>query len=126
VLLEPGFRSSPSVQTESALTFATYHRRFVACLTTLASVGAADHRTVARLDTVNQKLDQLGAALARESNTEPCGAADTLSVPAHSGPVLVNSSNLAEQMLQRMERQVAVLERATTAIVTNRPVHAEN
>ena len=126
VLLEPGFRNSPSVQTESALTFATYHRRFVACLTTLASVGAADQRTVARLDSVNQRLDHLGAALARESNIEPCGGPGTLSAPTHFGPVLVNPSGLAEQMLQRMERQVAVLERATTAIVTNRPVHAQN
>jgi hypothetical protein len=37
----------------------------------------------------------------------------------------VNPSSLAEQMLQRMERQVEVLERATASIVTNRPVHAQ-
>jgi hypothetical protein len=39
--------------------------------------------------------------------------------------MLVNPSSLAEQMLQRMERQTAVLERATDAILHNQPIHAD-
>ena len=116
VLLEPAFGTSPSPKTASALTFATYVRRFVACLTTLASVGTADSRTVARLTAVTQKLQTMEAALARESNTAPCSATEPAAEPAFRGPVLVNPSSLAEQMLQRMERQVGVLERATASI----------
>jgi hypothetical protein len=126
VMLEPGFGSSASPQTESALTFATYVRRFVACVTTLASVGTADLRTVSRLNSLRQRLDALGGTLAFESNTSPCGTPQQIPPePAHHGPVLVNPSSLAEQMLQRMERQVEVLERATASILTNRPVHAQ-
>ena len=126
VLLEPGFGNSPAPYTENALTFTTYHRRFVACLTTLVSVGAADQRTVVRLNTVMQKIDVLGAALARESHADPCSTPEiTMLTHKTAGPVLVNPSSLAEQMLQRMERQTEVLERATQSILTNRAVHAE-
>jgi uncharacterized membrane protein YccC len=126
VMLEPAFGSSASPQTESALTFATYVRRFVACVTTLASVGSPDDRTVARLKGVSERLDALGGTLAFESNTSPCGTPEQIPPePTHPGPVLVNPSSLAEQMLQRMERQVEILERATASIVTNKPVHAQ-
>jgi uncharacterized membrane protein YccC len=125
VLLEPAFGASSSPQTESALTFATYIRRFVACATTLVSVGTADPRTVSRVNALAQKLDALGASLARESNSSPCNTPETAAHAANRGPILMNPSSLAEQMLQRMERQTEVLERATAAILHNRPVHAD-
>ncbi len=122
IMLEPGFAQSPSAQTENALTFATYIRRFVACLTTLASVGSSDQRTVARLNTLSQRLDAMGASLALEANAAPCsGAPEKEPYPAIAGPILVNPSSLGEQMLQRMERQLGVLERATAAIVSSEP-----
>lgn len=124
VLLEP-FGNSSSLQTESALTFSTYVRRFVACTTTLASVGTADPRTVSRLTALTQKLSALGNELAHQSNSEPSSMPDGTPAATYRGPVLVNPSSLAEQMLQRMERQTEVLQRATTAILQNRPVHAE-
>jgi uncharacterized membrane protein YccC len=124
VLLEP-FGNSSSLQTESALTFSTYVRRFVACTTTLASVGTADPRTVSRLTALTQKLSALGNELAHQSNSELSSMPDGTSTATYRDPVLVNPSSLAEQMLQRMERQTEVLERATTAILQNRPVHAE-
>jgi hypothetical protein len=124
VLLEP-FGNSSSLQTESALTFSTYVRRFVACTTTLASVGTADPRTVSRLTALTQKLSVLGNELAHQSNSEPSSMPDGTPAATYRGPVLVNPSSLAEQMLQRMERQTEVLERASTAILQNRPVHAE-
>lgn len=119
VLLEPAFGASRSPQTESALTFATYNRRFVACATTLVSAGNADPRTISRLNLVTQKLDSLGVELARESNTDPCNTPLGAPQAISRGPVLVNPSSLAEQMLQRMERQTEVLGRATAAIVSN-------
>lgn len=125
VLLEPAFGSSHSPQTESALTFATYNRRFVACATTLVSVGHADSRTISRLRLVTNKLDSLGAELARESNTSPCNMPDSTAETFSRGPVLVNPSSLAEQMLQRMERQTEVLGRATESVLSHQPVHAE-
>ena len=127
VLLEPHFGSAPSIQTESALTFATFYRRFVACLTTLASVGSGDPRTVSRLQNISRRIDALGTKLAQESDAplaEPCGPQGTPPPVTQPGPVLVNPSSLAEQMLQRMERQAAVLERAATSILTRQPVHA--
>jgi uncharacterized membrane protein YccC len=125
VLLEPAFGSSFSPQIQSALTFTTYVRRFVACATTLVSIGTADPRTVSRLDALTQRLDTLGAELARESKTSACNTPIGNSETTYRGPMLVNPSSLAEQMLQRMERQTAVLERATDAILHNQPIHAD-
>jgi len=125
VLLEPTLGGSRSPQTENALTFATYNRRFVACATTLVSVGAADARTVSRLNLVTHELDSLGADLARESNNSPCYTSTSAPEAISRGPVLVNPSSLAEQMLQRMERQTEVLGRATAAILQNHHVHAD-
>ena len=125
VLLEPAFGSQSTPQTESALTFATYIRRFVACATTLVSVGAPDSRTVSRLITLTQRLDSLGAELARESHSDPCTTPAGVPEAPYRGPVLVNPSSLAEQMLQRMERQTEVLSRATDAFLHNHTVHAE-
>lgn len=124
VLLEP-FGNSPLLQTESALTFTTYVRRFVACTTTLASVGTSDPRTVSRLKALTQRLDAIGGTLAHEPSS-PCNAPEGVSGTPYHGPLLVNPSSLAEQMLQRMERQIGVLERAAASITTNELVLAED
>jgi hypothetical protein len=125
VLQEPGLPAlagalSPaaaSIPTESALTFTTYIRRFTQCLTTLASVGTPDVRTLARLDSLNLRLAALCATL---DHTSDCTAAPA---PAYDPAILDSTPNdpnsLAEQMLQRMERQAFVLERAAAALTTH-------
>jgi uncharacterized membrane protein YccC len=127
IMLEPtlpGLASSRAPSTESALTFTTYIRRYTQCLTTLAFVGSPAPRSVARLEQLNQRLAAVCATLDRKSECAASTTSNTPSMPMpHPGmdgmdePSL-DPNSLAEQMLQRMERQAGVLERAAAAIVS--------
>ena len=132
--LHLGRRTAPDApnQTESALTFTTYTRRFTQCLTTLAAVGAPTPTTVARINRLIIRLDAIGATLIAAESPQATGVIQiqgpstanpdpelTAPEPTHYDP----TDSLAEQMLQRMERQTGVLERATAAITTAPQLH---
>jgi uncharacterized membrane protein YccC len=128
-LLDPGLPSLASrhaaVETESALTFTTFIRRFTQCLTTLAAVGAPTPAAVSRLTSLITRLDAIAAFLGQESPAalqapydptySPPDATHPNEPDAHFNP----AGTLAEQMLQRMERQASVLERAASTMVTH-------
>ena len=121
VLLEPTLpvlatNGNPAPTTESALTFTTYVRRFTQCLTTLAFVGTPDARTISRLDLLHCRLTALCALLDHTSDCSASPATTPAPLPEPTTPTDPNS--LAEQMLQRMERQLGVLERSATSITT--------
>ena len=124
VLLEPGLpllgealsSAQTRIHTESALTFTTYIRRFTQCLTTLAAVGTSDARTTARLANLTLRFDALCVVLDRKSDCASTPASDPAPVPAPGAAY--DPTSLAEQMLQRMERQAGILKRATTTITT--------
>jgi len=104
---------------ESALTFTTYIRRFTQCLTTLAAVGAPTPDTVARLNRLITRLDAITARLTSDTSANATGSAPASEAPALESEPTTHfdpASPLAEQMLQRMERQAGVLERAAAAI----------
>jgi uncharacterized membrane protein YccC len=117
-------------QTQSALTFTTYTRRFTQCLTTLAAVGTPSPSTLARIEHLIARLDAIAADLvAAESLHRTVATPSTLDqeqeIP-NPGPEADPETtpydptgSLAEQMLQRMERQAGVLERASTAITAS-------
>ena len=123
VMLEPGLPAlglgtSPArrhaLETDAALTFATYTRRFTQCLTTLASVGTSDASTIARLTTLSYRLAAVCSVLDHQSDCAPTAP----QVPPQQLPATtIDTTSLAEQMLQRMERQAGVLERAAVIIV---------
>lgn len=118
VMLEPGIPAlgpaqRTAVETENALAFTTYIRRFTQCLTTLSSVGTPNAGTVARVNSLGERLNAICATLDHKS---PC-AGTSPSEPQHDFPTTsLDPTSLAEQMLQRMERQAYVLERAAAAI----------
>jgi uncharacterized membrane protein YccC len=120
IMLEPSLPgltapAGPTSHTESALSFTTYVRRFTQCLTTLAFVGTPDPRTIARLNQLNHRLAAICASL---DHTSDCAA--TTAPPPTLDPIIavIDPDSLAEQMLQRMERQATVLERAAFTIVS--------
>jgi uncharacterized membrane protein YccC len=102
---------------ESALAFTTYTRRFTQCLTTLASVGKPTSATIARLNKLIVRLDAIASTLTTPTQqpVSPAGPWALNPGPSSFDP----ASPLAEQMLQRMERQAGVLERATGALHPN-------
>ncbi len=120
---------SPASHTESALSFTTYIRRLTQCLTTLAFVGTPDTRTIARLERLNHRLADICAQL---DHTSDCATSTPVAstTPTPGAPFMpepypgmsgiddpsINPDSLAEQMLQRMERQAEVLKRATAAL----------
>jgi len=124
VMLEPGIPAlGPSqrhaLETENSLAFTTYTRRFTQCLTTLSSVGTPNATTVARLNSLNQRLSLICAVLDHQSDC----AATSHHEPSPTSPTsALDPTSLAEQMLQRMERQAHVLERAAAAIAAGAAV----
>ncbi len=110
----PALNAAPGTEPdkESALAFTTYIRRFTQCLTTLAAVGAPTSTDDARLVNLATRLDAIAAAL----TGAPLPSEPEPSKPWALNPKPSPSSSLAEQMLQRMERQVGVLERATAVL----------
>jgi uncharacterized membrane protein YccC len=122
VMLEPSLpglasSSSPVSHTESALTFTTFIRRFTQCLTTLAFVGTPDARTMGRLHQLNHRLAAICALL---DHTSDCAATAPSPPPALDlATAAIDPDSLAEQMLQRMERQATVLERAASSLASH-------
>lgn len=121
VMLEPTLRglassTSAAPHTESALSFTTYIRRFTQCLTTLAVVGTPDAHTVSRLNQLNLRLATICAKL---DHTSDCAATQVPPTALDYTAAGINPDSLAEQMLQRMERQATVLERAAAALAAN-------
>jgi uncharacterized membrane protein YccC len=119
LMLEPSLpalnaASDTAPDKESALAFTTYIRRFTQCLTTLAAVatpGSVD-QAIARLTDLTARLDAIAANL----TGAPLPSEPEPSKPWALKPKPSPSSSLAEQMLQRMERQAGVLERATAIL----------
>jgi uncharacterized membrane protein YccC len=106
VLQEPSFTSrTHNSLGEQALTFTTYLRRLTQSITTLALFVRDTPANLARLETVVNRLDRIAnsEALIEER------VADFNS----ARPVLVD---VAEDQIQRMERQSFVLERTAAAL----------
>ena len=124
VMLEPGIPAlgpaqRHALETENALAFTTYIRRFTQCLTTLSSVGTPNATTVARLNSLNQRLSVICAVLDHQSD---CAATSHHKPSPTAASSALDPTSLAEQMLQRMERQAHVLERAAAAIAAGAAV----
>jgi uncharacterized membrane protein YccC len=120
LMLEPGLpllssASAAMSAKDLALSFTTYSRRFAQCVTTLASAGGSTVATVTRLTELTGRLDTVAQTLAGSS---PAGVKIPASAPASGSPELDGGSSLAEQMLQRMERQTGVLERVAAGWVS--------
>ena len=106
VMQEPQFGSLASDELQlrnEALTFATYLRRLTQSITTLAVVGRPTPLTHARLTRVAERMERIFRG------SEPVGADE---VNPTAGLALVN---VAEEQMQRVERQVGILERAAAA-----------
>jgi uncharacterized membrane protein YccC len=134
VMLEPSLPSlgvrlnraqETDVNSQGALTFTTYIRRFTQCLTVLASAGTPDTGSVARLEILAERLDCIGAAVGHGMKTGPCGERkgapmdEPLAEYAASSAAAVfgfHQDSLGGQMLQRMERQAGILERTAYAM----------
>jgi uncharacterized membrane protein YccC len=114
LLLEPdiGWRrpDRSGSEWESALTFVTYLQRLARAVTTLAVVGTASESAVPRVEAVISRLDELSRLMVANETIK----ASDIMVPAAS--VLYTESNIAEQQLRRMERQVGVMERAAASL----------
>jgi len=106
LLLEPSFSRKASTGTEHALAFTTYLRRLAQTVTTLAAVvHPADdtYREEARIEALAARLEALPNVTPRNLPIIP--------------PVdPTETHNVAELQMQRMERQVLVLERAASAM----------
>ncbi len=112
LMLEPGRRSVRGEWRAETLTFITYLRRLLRATTTLAAVGTAEEYTLKRVEALIRRLDAVSTAMT---------GADGVTVPqagtATSRPVV---AGFGEQQMQRMERQVGVLERATAALLATK------
>lgn len=83
-----------------ALTFATYLRRLTQSITTLAVVGRPTPLTRTRLERAAERMERI----ARGDGTE--GIEEANATPA------LALANVAEEQMQRVERQVGILEKA--------------
>jgi hypothetical protein len=95
---------------ESGLTFVTYLQRFARAVTTLAVVGTASEPAVGRVRMIAGRLHELSRLMVAN---EPVKTSDEQE-PAAGGAML--DSDIAEQQLRRMERQVGVMERAAKSL----------
>jgi uncharacterized membrane protein YccC len=106
VLQEPSFTGrTENLLGEQALTFTTYLRRLTQSVTTLALFVRDTPATVARLEDIIHRLDRI--ANSEEMPEERVANLTT------ARPVLVD---VAEEQIQRMERQSLVLERTAAAL----------
>jgi len=107
LVLEP--RIGQGARWEEALTFVTYLRRMTRAVTTLAVVGTYEPASIARIDVVMKRLQDVGAALME-------GAGFAVAPPSASSPV-TEIDDVAEYQLRRMERQTGVLERTALDLI---------
>jgi uncharacterized membrane protein YccC len=98
---------------ESGLTFVTYLQRFARAVTTLAVVGTASEPAVGRVKVIAGRLHELSRLMVAN---EPVKSFDEQE-PVAGGAML--DSDIAEQQLRRMERQVGVMERAAKSLQEN-------
>jgi uncharacterized membrane protein YccC len=114
LLLEPDLswrrQDKSGSEWESALTFVTYLQRFARAVTALAIVGTTNESAVHRVEVVIRRLDELSRSMVANETVKPT---DTMLPPAS---VLYTESNIAEQQLRRIERQVSVMERAAASL----------
>ena len=113
LMLEPGLprRGGGGERHAEALTFVTYLRRLLRAATTLASVGMADDHVHKRLEQLALRLDVMSAALVAGGSFVPAPTHATAQARAKAAAVEVGA-----QQMQRMERQVGILERAAVAL----------
>jgi uncharacterized membrane protein YccC len=117
LLLEPeiGWRNSNRSNSswESALTFVTYLQRFTRAVTTLAVVGVPSESVLRRVDEVAGRLDALSRRLLAHETPE-------LEYVPLAPPLLSEESNITQQQIRRMERQVGVMERAAASLLAHK------
>lgn len=119
----PGIRGPRTLpSTESALTFTTYIRRFTQCLTTLAFVGRPTAETLPRIRQLIQRMEAMARSLATPAGHESSPVLEPFAASAEPDRG-DRTSELAEQMLQRMERQAGVLERAAASFAVRADAH---
>ncbi len=107
VMQEPQFGRIADNETRlrnDALTFATYLRRLTQSITTLAVLGRDTPLTHSRLESVAMRMERLAHGSAG------------LSAPPENPAAGLALVNLAEEQMQRVERQVGILERAGTLL----------
>jgi uncharacterized membrane protein YccC len=112
IVQEPRFaRLDPQerILREEALTFTTYLRRLTQTITTLALVGRPTAATLRRVTFIGQRLGHISSR-----STLPVSAIPSEAEEEAAGPVRVD---VAEEQLQRMERQARVLERSAAALM---------
>jgi len=122
VLQEPSFgrlvggrADAETALRTDALTYVTYLRRLTQTITTLALVGKDSEEARRRLEPIARRL----RALAAGRGDEPVGAlAEKVSVSY--------GVDVAEEQMQRMERQTTVLERAAEGIWHPHGLESEN
>jgi uncharacterized membrane protein YccC len=107
LMLEP--RVGRASRWEEALTFVTYLRRLTRVVTTLAVVGAGDFSETERMEAVAERLNGLSSALLE-------GAA-LRQVESGAAVAALDGEGVSELQMQRMERQVGVLERTTAELM---------
>jgi uncharacterized membrane protein YccC len=103
VMQEPTFgrhADAENVLRTESLTFVTYLRRLTQSVTTLALVGVDTPAARDRLKPIAARLERLAAG----GDVEACSFADDLPGQSHI--------DVAEEQMQRLERQTTVLERA--------------
>ena len=106
VMQEPQFGSLATDELQlrnEALTFATYLRRLTQSITTLAVVGRLTPATQSRLTRMAERMERIA------HGTE---AVDIEESNPAAGLALIN---VAEEQMQRVERQVGILERTSAA-----------
>jgi uncharacterized membrane protein YccC len=107
VMQEPSFGRRLDAETilrTESLTYVTYMRRLTQSITTLALVGTDSPEVRARLRPIAARLEKMASG----QPFVPAGLAER-----NSGAAYVD---LAEEQMQRIERQTAVLERAAARI----------
>lgn len=102
---------------DHALTFVTYLRRLRQSITTLAVLAQANPETVARLEHFAARLDAMSAALRSGGHTPRLPSlAEATGGPVEDVPPS-EDKDIGGHQLQRMQRQIAVLERAAAGLV---------
>jgi uncharacterized membrane protein YccC len=103
---------APVLIKEHALTFVTYLRRLTQSVTTLAGVGKSDPAAISRLEMLTRRLGGVSSAL-----LDPSAAIATLPRREEEIATAEPANDVALHLIQRMERQVSILERAAASLL---------